>query len=50
MANSVGMLKQDLYHVQFLLANASLTDNERVILQGLLIRLEEQIAAAEKPN
>jgi hypothetical protein len=44
------MLMQDLYHVQFLLANADLSQDERIILQGLLLRIEEEIADAEKPN
>jgi hypothetical protein len=50
MATSINILKQYLYHVQFLLANAPLADNERVIMKGLQVRLEEQIREAEKPN
>ena len=43
-------LKENLYHVEYLLKNAALDDNERVILQALLIKLKDQIAAAQKPN
>ena len=50
MAKSLGLLKEDLYHVQWLLANAPLRDNERVILQGLEIRLKGEIGTAEKPK
>ena len=50
MAKSVGMLKEDLYHVQWLLANMELSDDERIILEGVAARIKEEIKNAEKPN
>ena len=49
-AKSAGMLKEDLYHVQWMLANMELSDDERIILEGAEARIKAKIKSAEKPN
>jgi hypothetical protein len=50
MGKSLNMLKEDRYHVQYVLANVELTEQVRHIFVALLMQIEEQIRAVEKPN
>jgi hypothetical protein len=50
MGKSLDRLKEDRFHLKYLLQSLDLSPDVRTISGGLLVELEKQITAAEKPN
>lgn len=50
MGKSLSQLKEDRYHLTYVVDNVELSVRAQTIFEALLQQIEEQIAAAEKPN
>jgi len=50
MSKSLEELKEERYHVWWVINHLDLTEDARTIFQSLLTQIDDQILAVQKPN